>query len=68
MKQKIIDLLIEKHKRTDGGMTLISLGESLKITQEELKKHLSELYQEKQIIVRKSINHKLIYIKQNGNK
>lgn len=61
MKQKILDLLIEKHKRTDGGMTLISIGNELKITQEELKKHLSELYKEKKIAVRQSINHKLIY-------
>lgn len=61
MKQKIIDLLIKKFKETDGGMTLLALGESLKITQEELKKHLSDLYKEKKIAVRQSINHKLIY-------
>ena len=63
MKQKILDLLIEKHKLTDGGMTLLSLGENLKITQEELKKKLSELYKEKKIAVRQGINHKLIYLK-----
>lgn len=61
MKQKILDLLQEHFKRTAGGMSLISLGEKLEISQEELKTHLSDLYKEKKIAVRQSINHKIIY-------
>lgn len=63
MKQKIIDLLIAHHKKTHGGLNLIQLADKLQIGQEELKQNLNELYKEKRILIKKGINHILIYPK-----
>ena len=63
MQQKILDLLIEKHEKTYGGLNLIQLGELLKIGQEELKSELNALHKDKKITIKIGINHKYIYIK-----
>ena len=63
MKQKILDLLSENYSKNHGGMNLIQLGEKLKIPQVELKSELNALHKEKQILIRKGINHILIYKK-----
>lgn len=63
MKQKILDLLSENFTKTHGGMNLIQLREKLKISQDDLKLELNALHKEKKILIRKGINHILIYKK-----
>jgi hypothetical protein len=63
MKQKILDLLNEKQSKTNGGMTLVEITQSTKITYQESKIILKELFLEKKITTKKGINGILIYKK-----
>ena len=68
MKQKILKLLQEKYDKTSQGIAVVDLGNSLNLPISELKVFLTELYQDKKIVVRQGINGKLIYLKKNhGN-
>lgn len=61
MQSQILKLINDNFDKTRCGISLISLGDLLKITQEELKTHLNVLYKENKIVVKQGINLKLIY-------
>ncbi len=63
MKSKILSQIKDKFEKTHGGITIIELSEINEIAYSEMKKVLSELYKEKKIITRQSINQILIYLK-----
>jgi C-terminal processing protease CtpA/Prc len=63
-KSKILSQIKDKFEKTHGGITIIELLEINETTYSEMKKVLNELYKEKKIITRQSINQILIYIKQ----
>ena len=63
MQDQILKLISDRYSKTNGGCTLPFIGESLKITQEELKSHLNALYKDGKISIRQGINQKLIYLK-----
>lgn len=63
MKEKILQQIKDRFEKTNGGITIIELSEINEIAYSEMKKILSELYKEKKIITRQSINHTLIYLK-----
>ena len=64
MKEKILSQIKDKFEKTHGGITIIELSEINETTYSEMKKVLSELYKEKKIITRQSINQILIYLKE----
>lgn len=69
MKSEIIKLLQEKYDKSDQGISIVDLSNSLDLPIAELKKILNELHKEKKIVVRQGINGKLIYEKvQNSNR
>ena len=63
MKSEIIKLLQDKYDKSNQGISIVDLSNSLDLPIDELKKFLNELYKEKKIIVRQGINGKLIYLK-----
>lgn len=63
-KFKILSQIKDKFEKTHGGITIIELSEINEIAYSEMKKVLSELYKEKKIVTRQSINHTLIYLKE----
>ena len=63
MKSEIIKLLQEKYDKSDQGISIVDLSNSLDLPIAELKKILNELHKEKKIVVRQGINGKLIYLK-----
>jgi hypothetical protein len=63
MKIEIIKLLQEKHDKTSQGISIVDLKNTLNLPIDELKTILTELYQDKKIVVRQGINGKLIYLK-----
>ena len=63
MKSEIIKLLQEKYDKSNQGISIVDLSNSLDLPIAELKKILNELHKEKKIVVRQGINGKLIYLK-----
>jgi len=63
MKSKIIKLLQEKYDKTYQWISVVDLKNALNLPIDELKAILTELYQDKKIVVRQGINGKLIYLK-----
>lgn len=63
MKPEILKLIQEKYDRTSQGISIVDLGNFLDLPIDQLKVFLTELYQEKKIVVRQGINQKLIYLK-----
>ena len=63
MKSEIIKLLQEKYNKSNQGISIVDLSNSLNLPISELKKLLNELHKEKKIVVRQGINGKLIYLK-----
>jgi len=63
MRQKILDSVKSHYDKTQCGITLIQLGELLKIEISDLKKLLNELHKEKLIRIRQGINQRLIYLR-----
>ena len=63
MKSEIIKLLQEKYDKSNQGVYIVDLSNSLDLPITELKKILNELHKEKKIVARKGINGKLIYLK-----
>ena len=63
MKSEIIKLLQEKYDKSNQGISIVDLSNSLDLPIAELKKILNELHKEKKIVVRQWINGKLIYLK-----
>lgn len=63
MQEKILELLREKFKTTNGGCAIVELMEKLELSKLELETHLRELYKEKKIKVRQGVNYKIIYEK-----
>jgi len=68
MKSKIIKLLQEKYDKTYQWISVVDLKNALNLPISELKAILTELYQDKKIVVRQGINGKLIYLKKNHGK
>ena len=64
MKSEIIKLLQEKYDKSNQGISIVDLSNSLDLPIAELKKILNELHKEKKIVVRQGINGKLIYLKE----
>jgi hypothetical protein len=64
VKEKILSQIKDKFEKTNAGITIIELSEINETTYSEMKKVLSELYKEKKIITRQSINQILIYLKE----
>jgi len=62
MKSKIIEQAKDKFTKTNSGITVIQLMELNNLTYAEIKPILSELHNEKIILVRKGINNNLIYL------
>lgn len=63
MKSEIIKLLQDKYDKSNQGISIVDLSNSLDLPIAELKKNLNELHKEKKITVRQGINGKLIYLK-----
>ena len=63
MKSEIIKLLQEKYDKSNQGISIVDLSNSLDLPIAELKKILNELHKEKKIVARQGINGKLIYLK-----
>lgn len=63
MKSEIIKLLQEKYDKSNQGISIVDLSNSLDLPIAELKKNLNELHKEKKIVARQGINGKLIYLK-----
>jgi predicted transcriptional regulator len=64
MKSKIIEQIKTKFANTNSGITIVELMELNGMSYSDVKTILTELYKEKKIITRESINQILIYIKQ----
>lgn len=60
-----LNFLTELQKKSNNkcGTTVINLSILLNISQNEIKKHLKELYNNKQISVRKGLNNQLIFLR-----
>ena len=63
MKSEIIKLLQDKYDKSNQGISIVDLSNSLDLPIAELKKILNELHKEKKIVARQGINGKLIYLK-----
>ena len=59
---KIKELITQKHQSSSGrcGLYIVDLQNELKLTDEELKPLLRELYDEKFFIIREGLNGKLL--------
>jgi predicted transcriptional regulator len=62
VKEKIIQQIKDKFKKTHGGITAIQLMELNNLTYFQIKPILTELHKDKIIKTRKGINHTLIYL------
>jgi predicted transcriptional regulator len=60
----VISQIKTKFANTNGGITIVELMELNGMSYSDVKTILTELYKEKKIITRESINQILIYIKQ----